>query len=219
MLLVFLLMSVLISGWSPTNGRYLLLPLMVLAPLFYVIIPSKPGWGSLVSVVVSLCSLYLGVSTLLINDSRPLVTQASLYSFQQRQYDSLSGGGFFNRAALYLGDRVVEDLALTSPDRRDIFNQSYYENLFHQSPGDIQDIEFINAAVPKDAPIYIYLRKNIIEYALFGVDRARDLTPVSDIAQVPQGAFLLVDKGKTPSPAEEMTLLAENEYFSIYLTP
>ena len=217
LILVFILISVLISGWSPTNGRYLILPLMVLAPLFFVLVPQKRVWSSLVCAVLSISAFYLGLSTLLINDSRPLVTQASLYAFQERQHARLSGEGFFSRATLYLSDRVIEDLALTSPNRRDIFRQSYYENLFHQSPGDITDIEFINAAIPSDAPLYLYMRKNIIEYALFGVNKTRDLQPVSDLSQVPPGAFVLVDKGKTPPPDVKMTLLAENGNFSIYI--
>ena len=49
------------------------------------------------------------------------------------------------------------------------------------------------------------------------MNKTRDLQPVSDLSQVPPGAFVLVDKGKTPPPDVKMTLLAENGNFSIYI--
>jgi len=58
--------------------------------------------------------------------------------------------------------------------------------------------------------------KNIIEYALFGVNKTRDLHPVSELEQVPPGALVLVDNELVKSPPAGMTLIAENINFLIY---
>jgi hypothetical protein len=108
---------------------------------------------------------------------------------------------------------------LTSPDRKDIRHQSYYDNLFHQSTSNIPDIEFVNASIPADTPLFIYMRKNIIEFALFGVNRSRDLVPVSGLQQVPSGSLVLVDKGRTPVLSGGVDLLVENDNFWIFRKP
>ncbi len=216
---VFLMMSVLITGWSPTNGRYLIIPVMVLTPLLSVLLPGRRAAGAAVTIIISLSAAYLAFSTVLINDSRPLVTRFTLYAYQEKRVDHTDEAGFFKRAYAYLSDRVIEDLALTSPDRRDILHQTYYENLFHQSATDIPDIDFVNANVNPAETLYLYIRNNIIEYALFGVNKTRDLVPVNTAQQVPSGALLLVDKAKAPSIADGLRLLAENERFVIYQKP
>ncbi|HNR02025.1 MAG TPA: glycosyltransferase family 39 protein [Anaerolineaceae bacterium] len=219
LLSTFLLISILVTSWNPSHGRYLILPMLLFAPLFAVLVPRKSFWSRLVIIVLSITALYLSVSTLLINDSRPIVTRYSLYSYQQNRVNHSSDAGFFTHAYAYLNDRVIEDLALTSPDRRDIFHQSYYENLFHQSTDSIIDIIFINANVEVAETLYLYMQKDLLEYALFGVNKTRDLVPVNTAQQVPSGALLLVDKAKAPSIADGLRLLAENERFVIYQKP
>ena len=220
LLTVFLMVAVLITGWSPTNGRYLTLPVLVFTPLFAVLIPQKRVWSGLVTLVLSVATVYLAISTLLINDARPLITQNSLYSFQAKTLEKWDDSGFIGGIyAKYLANRVVEDLVLTSPDRKDIRQQSYYENLFHQSASAIPDIEFVNSHMNPGERLYLYIDKNIIEYALFGVNKTRDLVPVVSAQQVSPRALVLVDKGRTPSITSGFTLLAENERFSIYQKP
>ena len=220
LLTVFVMVAVLITGWSPTNGRYLVLPVLVLTPLLAVLIPKKRIWSALVTLVLSIAAFFLAVSTLLINDSRPLVTQQTLYSFQAKTLERWDDSGFIGGVyAKYIANRVIESLVLTSPDRKDIRHQSYYDNLFHQSTSAIPDIEFVNASVPVDAPLYLYMRKNIIEFALFGVNRTRDLVPFSGLQQVPSGSLVLVDKGRTPALTGALNLLAENDNFWIFRKP
>ena len=220
LLTVFVMVAVLITGWSPTNGRYLVLPVLVLTPLLAVLIPKKCIWSALVTFVLSIAAFFLALSTLLINDSRPLVTQQTLYSFQAKTLERWDDSGFIGGVyAKYIANRVIESLVLTTPDRKDIRHQSYYDNLFHQSTSAIPDIEFVNASVPVDAPLYLYMRKDIIEFALFGVNRTRDLVPFSGLQQVPSGSLVLVDKGRTPALAGALNLLVENDNFWIFRKP
>ncbi len=218
-LTTFLLISILLTSWNPAHGRYLVLPLLVMTPLLSVLLPVPRVRAAIITVLFSIAAVYLSVSALLINDSNPLITRYSLYSYQENRVDHSKEAGFFTRAYAYISDRVIEDLALTSPDRKDILHQSYYENLFHQSATDIPDIEFVNANVGPTETLYLYINKNIIEYALFGVNKTRDLVPVTSLQQVPSGALVLVDKGRTTASTTGMNLLAENENFSIYLNP
>lgn len=212
---VFLMVSVLITGWSPTNGRYLILPTLVITPLVAFLLPEKRVAGSILTIALSLAAGYLAFSSLLINDSRPLVTQFSLYSYQDEKLNRSGEAGFFTRAYTYINDRVIEDLALTSPDRRDVLNQTYYENLFYQSSEDIPNIEFVNANVSADETLYLYIQKTIIEYALFGVNKTRDLYPVKSLVDVPTGALVLVDKNLMATPPTDMTLIASNASYLI----
>lgn len=216
---VFLMVSLLIIGWSPTNGRYLIMPMLVFSPLLFVLLPARRAAGAVVTIILSLSAGYLAFSSLLINDSRPLITQFTLYTYQNERLDRSDSAGFMSRAWTYINDRVIEDLVLTSPDRRDIRNQGYYANLFHQSPEDIPDIEFVNAHIPANEPLYMYINKTVIEYALFGVNKTRDLIPVNSLQSVPQRALLLVDKRRTPPFIDGFSLLAENEHYSIYRMP
>ena len=219
-LIVFLMIAVLITGWSPTNGRYLIIPVLLFTPLFAVLIPSQRFWSGLLTIVLSISAFLMAVSTLLINDARPLVTQQTLYTFQAKTLEKWDDSGSIGAVyAKYIANRVVESLLLTSPNRKDIRQQSYYENLFHQNTSAIANIEFVNTNMPDDAPLYIFMRKNIIEYALFGVDKTRRLTPFSLLEQAPSGSWVLVDKGRPQPWADGLNLIAENDSFWILLKP
>ena len=212
---VFLIVSVLITGWSPTNGRYLILPTLLMAPLYSVLLPQRRAPRALVTIVLGLIAGGLAFSSLLINDSRPLVTQSTLYTYQQENLNRSDDAAFLSRAYTYINDRVIEDLVLTSPDRKDIKHQDYYENLFHQSAEDIPDVVFINTKLPPGEPLYALMQKSIIEYALFGVNKTRDLHPVKNLDQVPVGALVLVDKQLVDAVPAGMQLIAENDHYRI----
>jgi len=212
---VFVVMSVLITGWSPTNGRYLIMPTLVISPLLFVLLPERRVAGTVVTVVFSLCAAYLAFSSLLINDAHPLITQSTLYTYQQEKLDRSADAGLLSRAYTYINDRVIEDLALTSPDRKDIKHQDYYANLFHQSVEDIPDVVFVSVHVPPEEPLYVIMQKSLIEYALFGVNKTRELHPVKKPEQVPAGALVLVDKQLLDEVPAGMQLIAENEHYRI----
>ena len=120
-----------------------------------------------------------------------------------------------SRAYTYLNDRVIEDLVLTSPDRKDIRHQDYYGNLFYQSAEDIPDVMFVNVNVPPDEPLYTLMQKSIIEYALFGVNRTRAVYPVKQPDQVPTGALVLVDTNLVNEVPAGMQLIAENDHYRL----
>lgn len=212
---VFLMMSIVITGWSPTNGRYLIMPILVFTPLFFVLLPARRVAGAVVAILIALCAGYLAFSSLLINDTNPLVTQFSLYTYQNEKLNRSADAGFISHGWTYLNDRVIEDLVLTSPNRRDITNQTYYQNLYHQSPEEVQSIEFVNVYVPADEPLYLYIQKTILEYALFGINKTRDLYPVLDATQIPTGALLLADRNLLDSVPEGMSLIAQREQYML----
>jgi len=212
---VFVVMSVLITGWSPTNGRYLIMPTLVISPLLFVLLPERRAAGAVVCVVLSLSAAYLAFSSLLINDAHPLITQSTLYTYQQEKLDRSADAGLLSRAYTYINDRVIEDLALTSPDRKDIKHQDYYANLFHQSVEDIPDVVFVNVHLPPEETLYVIMQKSLIEYALFGVNKTRELYPVKKPDQVPAGALVLVDKQLLDEVPAGMRLIAENVHYRI----
>lgn len=207
--------AILIIGWSPTNGRYMIIPVILATPLAAFLIPRKRGYVKLAPIVVATVSVYLAFSTLLINENRPIITDGSLYKFQydviEKMDQSLPVKKFLAKAA----NRIIEDVILTCPSRKSILQVPYYEKLFFQNTDEVQEIEFVNAHLQPSTPLYLNIKKTTLEYGLFGINRSRELYPVSDLDDVPAGSYVLVSKHLIPEDSDDFGLIAENSSFSI----
>ncbi len=207
-----------IDGWTNTSGRYFVLPTLALAPLAFTVIPRRRVWENAVSILIAVISFYLAISTFLINENRPIISQGSLYDYQYYVNEKLDQNVQFNVLYRKAANRVIEDLVLTSPARKSVFQNSYYENLFFQNTPDIEDIEFINANILPSAGLYLRIEKTTLEYALFGVNRTRELYPVAGLDQVPPDEYVLVSRSLLPEERSGLSLLAENYRYSIFIT-
>jgi hypothetical protein len=205
-----------IQGWTNTSGRYFIFPTLVLVPLLSFLIPNKRFTGSLTASAIVILAFFLAFSTLLMNENRPILTQRSLYVYQSQVLENLDTTIKVNDLYKKAANRVIENLVLTSPSRESIFQNSYYENLFFQNTADLPDIQFVNVNLPARTPLYLRIQKTTLEYALFGVNRTRDLFPVANLDHVPAGATVLIAKSLLPTNLTDLQLVAENPAYSLF---
>lgn len=205
-----------IQGWTNTSGRYFIFPTLALVPLLPIMIPNKRIPGNLVTFAIVIIAFFLAFSTLLMNENRPLLTQRSLYVYQSKVLENLDTKVKVNELYKKAANRVIENLVLTSPSRASVFQNSYYENLFFQNTPDLPDIQFVNDNLPVSEPLYLRIQKTTLEYALFGVNRTRELFPVASLDQVPEGATVMVSKSLLPADVSGLELLAKNPSYSLF---
>lgn len=219
-LVFFFSIAVFISSWSPTNGRYLVVPILVLTPLVYTVMPKRENIQNGVGAIFALMALYFSSSIILINDVRPIITQGSLYSFQYQYQDEINSS---NKISKYfyalIVDPIVSDLVVTSPNRVGILESSYYEKLFFQNTREIKNIDLVNQNFSKGTPLYLNIDMTILEYSLFGVNRTRNLYPIQNYDDIPQGAYLFITNSREASVPSYYSLVAQNKDYSIFLNP
>lgn len=206
------------SGWTNTSGRYFVFPTLALAPLTFVVIPKRQIWGNIVSFAIGMIAFYLALSSLLVNENRPIITQGSLYQYQYNLNEKPDPTKGMNTLYLKVTNRVIDDLALTSPARKSISQNSYYDNLFYQNTTDIPNIEFVNANLEPTIPLYLYIKKTTLEYALFGINKTRELIPVKSLEEIPANSYVLISASLLPEDNSRFNLVAENRYYSILKT-
>ncbi len=216
-LVCFLATAILISGWGPTNGRYMVIPTILMTPLISFIIPRNKIAGSISIIVVGFAAIYLAFSTLLINESRPVITESTLYKFQVQKIETIKVTNLLNSQYRAMLNRVVNDLLLTSPDRLSIVQGSYYDKLFFQNSRDIENIRLVNDNLPAGEPLYLRMNKSLLEYALFGVNRTRELYPVKNLNEVPSGAYMLFSNALLDENIPELMPAASNGDYSLLM--
>lgn len=220
LLLLFIFGQVILKGdgWGPNRGRHMTIPVMLLAPLVGLLVPRQRLLRVLIALPLSLLSVYLSLSVLFINDARPLVTTNSLFAYQARVVDNIRVTNILNAQYRAASEKAVKALLLTSPDRSNILDNDYYTRLFYQNTGDIPDVEFVNQNLDPHTPLYLLIEdRTLLEFALFGINRTRDLHPVRALADVPNGANVLVSRQILSTPPAETRLVAENERYMILL--
>jgi len=218
LLIYFFSTSILITGWSPTNGRYMIIPVVLTSPLIAYLIPKKQVWGNLTMGAITLVSVYLSISTLTMNESRPIITTSTLNHFYNARIESIPKTSKIARLYRAISYKVVTDLMLTTPNRSSIEGSSYYEGLFFQNSSEVRNIDFVNAEIPANESIYLKIEKTVLEYALFGINRTRELYPVQNLDQVPSGAYILVSNSlMTDTDTSGTKLQVMNDAYSILI--
>lgn len=215
--LYILSMAVTIQGWSPNNGRYFITPILVMMPLVSVIVPKRRLPAAIITTVIALVSIYLSISTLTMNENRPIITQKTLYSYQFNVLEKLDTTVKTKDIYKKVANKIIEDLALTCSARNDLLTGSYYDNLFYQNTPEIADINFINEHLQPSTPLYLHIRKATLEYALFGINRTRELYPVNSLDQVPSDSYVLISRSLLPDDRTDLLLVAENDHYSIFI--
>lgn len=216
-LICFFAMAVLISGWSPTNGRYLVVPTILMTPLIAFILPKNRIASSISIVVLAIVAVSLAFSTLLTNESRPTITQSTLYSFQARKVEPIKVTNIFQSLYRATLNRMVNDLLLTTPNRLSIVEGTYYDKLFFQNRRDIENISLVNDNLTAAEPLYLRMKASLLEYALFGINRTRNLYPVIDLNDVQPGFYVLASNELLEQNRPDMDLVSANEDYSLFL--
>lgn len=201
------------DGWGANRGRHMMISALTLAPLVGVLVPRKRILDGMIALIISLISISLSISILFINDNRPLITTNSLYNYLENRIQSIDISNIVEAQYVAKTEAVVKSLLLTSPDRKNINSSSYYEQLFYQSTEAANDMVMIKAVLTIDESLYLYIEPTVLEYALFGENRTRQLYPVHSLVEVPQSGMVLVDKDRIETVPATYEKIDENENY------
>jgi hypothetical protein len=202
-------------GWDPYQGRYFILAVVPLAPLFGVLIPRR-GFGKwVIPLVLSFITIIISFNTLLTNDSKPIFTSRSVAYLQNKVILPLPENNKFKIVGKTYLVKLTNGLLWRLPQREPIIGLAYYDQLFYSDTDIIPVIEMIQDEIPADEPIYLMMNRDPLEYALFGINRTRKLFPVKSGDDVPPHDYLLVDKIHE-QPLMGFDLVIGTEQFKLY---
>lgn len=71
-------------GWDPYQGRYFILILAPLIPLFSIVIPRRQPWNSVVIFTLLPGIMFLALNIFFTNSSKPIINSRQIYSFQSK---------------------------------------------------------------------------------------------------------------------------------------
>jgi len=216
LMLVFIVGQVMLKGegWGPNRGRHMSIAFLSLAPLLSALIPGRKVISGLIALLFALASVTLSVSVLLINDSRPLITTNSLYTYLAKRIDPIEVSNVFEAQYVSRTQKAVNSLLLTSPDRANILAGDYTERLYYQNSIEVPYMRLINENLPADEPLYIYIEDlSVLEYGLFGINRTRELHPLANPQDAPAGAALLIAKERLSDLPPGFALISEDEAY------
>lgn len=221
LLLIFIFGQVVLKsdGWGANRGRHMTIALLSLSPLFGFLFPGRRVPGKIILLAFAFFTFYLSFSVILINDNRPIITTNSIYSYLMRRIDPIKVTDIFNAQYVSINQKTTKSLLLTVPDRANIIQNDYYGKLFFQETSNIQHIQFVNNHLDENTPLYLYIERSLLEYALFGYNRSRDLYPVRNLGDVPDENYVLVANTLIKSAPPAFTVVGQNKEFTLYFKP
>lgn len=204
------------DGWRAYRGRHMTIAVLTLAPLFVSLIPGKRVLANLICLVLSLSAFYLSISVLLINDNRPIITSASLYTFHTKHIAPKKVTNLISAQYVSRSEKAINALLLTSPNRTSILESDYYEKLFYQDASQIEVIKFVNQNIAPGEPLYTYFETSPLEYALFGINRTRALLPLEFPQDLPPSNCALIANNLLQEVPVSFVRLDQIGEYSIY---
>lgn len=167
----FLAAAALRPGWDPYQGRYLNPVIALCVPLVPFLFDEKV----ISKVTVTLATLIAAnilLFTALTNDSKPLVTQASLY---RTMIGYPCDKNLFTKANCVIQNKMVAFF----PDRLDILPLNSLEKRTYSAPDQYAMIDQYLQLIPKDASVTLLLNNGDLEYLFFGDHFDYSLSPIS----------------------------------------
>lgn len=213
--LYFLLIVFQRPGWDPYQGRYFILGVTPFFPLLGVCLPTRRVIQQAVLIPLLLASIYLSFTVVCLNNSRPIITASTITHWQNKYLGDVPGQSgmttFIKRGLRYLSYQLYQN----AYERPSIFESSYYEQLYYSETPTLPDMLMVNEVIPPGEPIYLLMSRDPLEYGLFGVNRSRNLYPVSSINDVATNGFVLVSNNRDIQLGG-LRLLNTNDHYSIY---
>lgn len=204
------------DGWGAYRGRHMTIAFTALAPLYISLIPAKPAPGKTIALLLALAAFYLSLSVLLINHDRPLITTRTLYQYQARVIPAAPPTNPIQSRFISYNDKLIKSLLLTSPDRMNIIESNYYGRLFFQDTGKVAVMDFVNSNIQPSETLYTFIRPTLLEYALFGRNRARALIPLESLLDLPASACALVSNSLAQGVSVPFRHIDQNSLYTIF---
>jgi 4-amino-4-deoxy-L-arabinose transferase-like glycosyltransferase len=204
------------SGWTPNQGRYFLLGILPLIPLFASVIPRRRKVEAITTSIISFFVIVLAGTTLLFNDSKPVVTYTTVVNWRYQVNAKIPKDSALHTLENRILNRLIIYFADFSPYRKLFIGADYYQQLYFSNASQIKNIEFFNSYISQNVPVSIHISSSIDEYAFFGKDKTRNLYPVNNISEVQPGSFLLIRNNSVSNELSQLTKLGSNNDYSIY---
>jgi len=213
-LLYLLLILIQRPGWDPYQGRYFILSVIPFVPMVSMMLPKNKIFNGIAIGIILPVSLLLVFNTLLINDSKPIITSRTQNDIINNTISPLPEKNDFQ---IFIKKSLLKIAYPTAYSSKlvNIYEATYYDQLFFSSRYSSKDIQFVNQYIPEGESISTMIFRNPLEYALFGKNRSRLLNPIADIRDAWPGYFL-TSNGLNITPTSEMQLIAKNDSYSIY---
>jgi len=202
-------------GWDPYQGRYFILGTIPLVPLISSWIFQKVKTQIPIVIVIIITTLFLALNTMFYNVDKPVITKPILTQFRRETVSRVSQKTFLQRIIRSSLVKVTDYQYDMAPLRNSIYDESYYDQLFHSAHDFIIEVDLVNSYVPEGEPISILMAPHPLEYALFGINKTRDLFPIKDISQIGAARYLLIENTKV-ADLSGFTQLASDDHYSIY---
>jgi hypothetical protein len=178
-------------------------------------VPRKTAVKISMVLVLGLATAFLAINTLLYNDDKPIITGPGITQFSNEFASRFPRRTRIQQSFWSVVRYIASYQYAIAPNRLDIFEGDYYQQLFHNDFQYIKEIEWVNSFVSEGKPLVILMDARPLEYALFGINVTRSLFPVNDLFQKSEGQYLLVENSLSVTPSG-LTLIASDDQFSIY---
>ena len=202
-------------GWDPYQSRYFLAIFLPVMPLIGVCTPEKKILKEITTLAISICFICLTFNIVFFNESKPLITASTIVTWQNQVIQKMPQNNEVEKKILMKAINYTGKLSTGMLQRQSILSLPYYEQMFYSNQGDLENLELVNSVLPADQPLYLLISSSIIEYPLFGVERTRDLFPITDPAQTPLAGYLLILNSRQDNLLG-LTLIKSNSTYSIY---
>jgi len=212
--LIFILLQR--SGWTPNQGRYFLLGILPFVPLFASVIPRWRKVEVITTSIISFLVIVLAGTTLLFNDSKPVVTYTTVVNWRYQVNARIPRDSGLHTLENRILNRLIIYVADFSPYRQLFIGDDYYHQLYFSHATQIENINFFNSYISPNVPVSIHISSSIDEYAFFGINKTRDLYPVKNISEVQPGSFFLIRNDLIRNDLTQMTKLGSNNVYSLY---
>ena len=213
--LYFLLIIIQRPGWDPYQGRYFILGIIPFVPLIGAVLPARGIGKWAVSTVLCVIYIIISFNVLAMNASKPLVTARTVAILQNETILPLPDTTRLQIISKTYLVKWTNALVERWPQRESIFALPYYDQLYYSDTSLVREIDMIHRFIPDSAPLYLMMERTPLEYGLFGLNRTRELFPVTTFAEVKNGGFLLVDKAHD-LPLPSFTLIASDDKYAVY---
>ena len=198
-------------GWDPFQGRYFILAVLPIIPNIAILIPKKRKLQWIVMMLVIPVSLFLSFNTFFTNDSKPISTARSMWSFQEKVISRFPESTVVK---FLVTNNVYNQTATHALDKKSIYSVPYWEQVYFSGSTQLQNIQFIESVIPENEAIYLDIYCNSLEYGLFGKNKTRSVYRVNGIYEVQSGYFLTNSSAKIET-GENIRVLGKNEDFQI----
>ncbi len=206
-------------GWDPYQGRYFLVAVLPLVPMISMLFPTQRTFRLILMILIIPISLFLSFNTFAANNSKPVVTAGTLWSYQYQHILTLPENNkverFFKSKLTSFSDEIFS----STLDRPTIYKSPYWEQVYYSSFDRLVDIRFIDPLVPQGETIYINATFSALDFGLFGEKKDRHVFHVQDVSEVESG-YYITTLPSTIVPDERFQLLGENTSYQVFhITP